>query len=107
MSIKEIENLKQIKYLEKLIYALKVPEFNSFKCSNDTYYYYNKPGLCGIVYNNNKWIWCHQNYFPIGDNPNLYYSIIPFNSLNDLIKYVETTLILKFKLINKQNKDDI
>lgn len=51
------KNDKKIKELENLIMSINIDRFRKFVCLESTEQYFNQYGLCGVVYDGNKYIY--------------------------------------------------
>lgn len=80
---------KKIKELENLVMSLNIDRFRKFECLESTDKYFNQYGLCGVVCDGDKYIWCHQDFPEGGDRPNSYYTVRPFDTIDELIEYVK------------------
>ena len=74
--------------------------FDTFICYNDAKDYYNKIGVCGIVNDNKKWIFCGQKPYKSNSNPLTTMYSNTYDSLNDLM----AEEIINFKKENKIDK---
>lgn len=83
-----IENLNEIKELKNLIMSINLDKCE-FVCLDSVNEYFNHPGLCGVVYNGNKYTWCHQDFPEGGDRPNSYYTVRSFDTIDELIAYIK------------------
>lgn len=57
-----------------------------FKQYDNPHAYIGQLSLCGIYQNGDEWVFIHQNYFPPGDNPNIYLHQTPYPSLIALVE---------------------
>lgn len=48
---------KKIKELENLVMSINIDRFRKFACLESTEQYFNQYGLCGVVYDGNKYIY--------------------------------------------------
>ena len=64
----------------------------SYKVKQLVFYDY---GLCGVVFEDDKYIWCHQDYPMGGDKPHNYFFEIYFDSIDELVEYVKKRYHLK------------
>ena len=81
-------NNEKIKELKEMIEVSDSPCFSKFKCLESTKEYFNDYGLCGVVFEDGKYVWCHQDYPMGGDKPHNYFCEITFYSLDELVEYV-------------------
>ena len=78
LDITEIPPLcKKIKELEMFVISMNVDKFRKFACLESVEQYFNHYGLCGVVYEGDKYIWIHQDFPYEKDRPNIYYTIKP------------------------------
>lgn len=85
----QILDCKKIKELENLVMSMNIDRFRKFACLESTDKYFNQYGLCGVVCDGDKYIWCHQDFPEGGDRPNSYYTVRPFDTIDELIEYVK------------------
>lgn len=97
MGINELEKIEQLKNLEILIKKLNLSEYTCFKCLGNTSDYFNQFGLCGVVVEDEKWVWCHQGFVSSGDNPNIEFYRKAFDSLGELVYTITDELLRKYK----------
>lgn len=90
LDITEIPPLcKKIKELEMFVISMNVDKFRKFACLESVEQYFNHYGLCGVVYEGDKYIWIHQDFPDEKDRPNIYYTIKSFDTIDELIFFVK------------------